>query len=68
VILDHNLTQAASELTPTFKTKRAFVYERYANVFNALYEHEAGHSDEGLPRRNARRTRSDGRRRLVAAA
>jgi long-chain acyl-CoA synthetase len=41
VILDHNLTQAAGELTPTFKTKRAFVYERYANVFNALYEDEA---------------------------
>jgi long-chain acyl-CoA synthetase len=38
VILDHDLTQAAGELTPTFKTKRAFVYERYANVFNALYE------------------------------
>jgi len=38
VILDHDLTQAAGELTPTFKTKRAFVYERYANVFDALYE------------------------------
>ena len=41
-ILDHDLTQAAGELTPTFKTKRAFVYERYANVFNALYEDGAG--------------------------
>jgi long-chain acyl-CoA synthetase len=40
-ILDHDLTQAAGELTPTLKVKRAFVYERYANVFNALYEHEA---------------------------
>jgi long-chain acyl-CoA synthetase len=42
VILDHDLTQAAGELTPTFKTKRAFVYERYADVFNALYEDGAG--------------------------
>jgi Long-chain acyl-CoA synthetases (AMP-forming) len=42
VILDHDLTQAAGELTPTFKTKRAFVYERYANVFNELYAGEAG--------------------------
>jgi long-chain acyl-CoA synthetase len=42
VILDHDLTQAAGELTPTFKTKRAFVYKRYANVFNELYAGEAG--------------------------
>jgi long-chain acyl-CoA synthetase len=42
VILDHDLTQAAGELTPTFKTKRAFVYERYANMFSALYEDGAG--------------------------
>ena len=41
VILDHDLTQAAGELTPMFKTKRAFVYKRYANVFNELYEDEA---------------------------
>jgi long-chain acyl-CoA synthetase len=37
-ILDHDLTQAAGELTPTFKLKRAFVYERYGDAFDALYE------------------------------
>ncbi len=38
VILDHALTQAAGELTPTFKVKRTLVYERYADLFTALYE------------------------------
>ena len=42
VILDHDLTQAAGELTPMFKTKRAFVCKRYANMFNELYAGEAG--------------------------
>jgi len=37
-ILDHQLTQAEGELTPTLKIKRAVVYERYADFFNALYE------------------------------
>jgi long-chain acyl-CoA synthetase len=37
-ILDHDLTEAAGELTPTLKVKRAAVYERYAEVFNALYD------------------------------
>ena len=37
-ILDRELTQAHGELTPTLKVKRGVVYERYAHVFNGLYE------------------------------
>ncbi len=37
-ILDHDLSQAEGELTPTLKVKRAFVYEKYAEVFAGLYE------------------------------
>jgi hypothetical protein len=37
-ILDRDLTQAHGELTPTLNVKRAVVYERYADLFNGLYE------------------------------
>jgi long-chain acyl-CoA synthetase len=37
-ILDHDLSQAAGELTPTMKLKRNVVYDRYADEFAGLYE------------------------------
>jgi long-chain acyl-CoA synthetase len=37
VILDHDLSQATGELTPTMKVKRNVVNERYAPLFDALY-------------------------------
>jgi long-chain acyl-CoA synthetase len=37
-ILDRDLSQAEGELTPTLKVKRNIVYEKYAEVFTALYE------------------------------
>jgi len=39
-ILDHDLTQAEGELTPTLKVKRSVVYDRYAELFDALYRTE----------------------------
>jgi long-chain acyl-CoA synthetase len=37
VILDHDLSQATGELTPTLKVKRNVVNDRYADLFDALY-------------------------------
>jgi long-chain acyl-CoA synthetase len=36
-ILDHDLSQATGELTPTLKVKRSVVNELYAETFDALY-------------------------------
>ena len=37
-ILDRELSQEDGELTPTLKVKRNVVYEKFAEVFDALYE------------------------------
>jgi long-chain acyl-CoA synthetase len=37
VILDHDLSEAEGELTPTMKIKRNVIYERYAQLFSDLY-------------------------------
>jgi long-chain acyl-CoA synthetase len=38
VLLDHDLAQETGELTPTLKVKRNVVNEKYAALFDALYE------------------------------
>ncbi|MDX6717616.1 MAG: long-chain acyl-CoA synthetase, partial [Baekduia sp.] len=37
-ILDHDLSQETGELTPTLKVKRNVVNEKFAPIFDALYE------------------------------
>jgi long-chain acyl-CoA synthetase len=40
-ILDHDLSQASGELTPTMKVKRAVVYAKHAELFAGLYREDA---------------------------
>ena len=37
-VLEHDLSQAAGELTPTLKIKRSVVHREFADDLSALYE------------------------------
>jgi len=48
-ILDESFSLSSGELTPTWKTRRAFVTEKYRSVLEGLYEEDRG--DASAPRR-----------------